>query len=93
MAQVRIPELLRELTGGRDQVAIDAASAADLIEALDRTFPGFADRLLDDSGLRRYWCVYVNGRDTRFGEGIQTSVEATDVVWILPTSSGGMYLP
>ncbi len=65
----------------------------DLIAALDLRHPGMGDALLDDSGLRRYWCVYVNGRDCRRIGGLATPVANGDRAWILPTTSGGMFAP
>ena len=87
---VRIPEVMRELTGGETEVASQAATVEGLIGDLDSRFPGLRDRLLDGSGLRRYINVYVNARDIRYGDSLATELSDGDVVWILPTSSGGM---
>lgn len=90
---VRIPELLTQECGGLSEVSLDAATVDDVITGLDTAHPGMRERLIDDSGLRRYWAVYVNGRDIRLGSSLATELAPGDVVWILPTSSGGMYLP
>jgi MoaD family protein len=91
--QVRIPELLRDAASGQVDVEADATTVRELIGTLDERYPGFRARLIDDSGLRRYWCVYVNGRDTRLGASLDTALTSDDVVWILPATSGGMFLP
>jgi MoaD family protein len=88
--QVRIPAVMQELTGGETEVASQAATVDWLIDDLDSRFPGMHDRLLDGSGLRRYINVYVNARDIRYGNSLATELSDGDVVWILPTSSGGM---
>jgi molybdopterin converting factor small subunit len=91
--RVRLPGLLRGATGGAVEVDLEASTVGDLIAALDLRHPGMGDALLDDSGLRRYWCVYVNGRDCRRIGGLATPVANGDRAWILPTTSGGMFAP
>lgn len=93
LVRVRIPELLWEATGGDAHVEVSATTIDELIAAVDAVHPGFAGLLLDESGLRRYWCIHVNGRDVRWLDGLTTAVTPADHVWILPTSSGGMFLP
>ena len=94
---VRLPRLLREpgTAGGSDggQFDLDAASVQDLVSALDRRRPGMADALLDESGLRRYWCIHVNGRSCRLLDGLATVLPDGAQVWILPATSGGMFAP
>lgn len=88
--QVRIPGVLQGLTLGAPEVVAPAGTLAALIDDLEARFPGMRDRLLDDSGLRRYLNIYVNGRNVRLGESLRTVLNEGDAVWILPTSSGGM---
>lgn len=90
---VRIPELLQDDASGHAEVEVEATSVRDLVDVLDERHPGMRARLIDESGLRRYWCVYVNGRDTRLGGSLDASLTSGDVVWILPATSGGMFLP
>jgi molybdopterin synthase sulfur carrier subunit len=44
---------------------------------------------VDDSGLRRYVNVFVNGQEVRFLSGLQTPVRSEDSVVILPAMAGG----
>lgn len=88
--QVRIPAVMLDLTGGEAEVTTKPATVEGLIGDLDSRFPGMAERLTDESGLRRYVNVYVNAHDIRYGQGLATELGDGDVVWILPTSSGGM---
>lgn len=91
--RVRLPGLLRDAADGAGEFEIAASTVADLITALDGVVPGLADALLDDSGLRRYWSVCVEGRSCRLMGGLATPLADGALVWILPTTSGGMYLP
>jgi sulfur-carrier protein len=87
---VRVPTTLRTLTGGEGQVAVEGATLAEVLDALDAVHPGFKDRLLDDDGkLRRFVNVFVADDDVRFLDGLETPVPAGETVSIVPAVAGG----
>jgi molybdopterin converting factor small subunit len=87
---VRVPTILRTLTGGEAEVSVDGATLADVIEALESSYAGFRTRVLDDDGkLRRFVNVYVNDDDVRFAEGLQTATPDGASVSIIPAVAGG----
>ena len=91
---VRIPTPLRKLTNEKDTVTANPPEAdgtlAELIDALEREYPGLKERLCDETGeLRRFVNVYVNGEDVRFLSGLQTPIEAGAEVSIVPAVAGG----
>ena len=88
---VRIPAPLRKLTSEQDTIVADeSGTLAQLIDALERQYPGLKERLCDETGeLRRFVNVYVNGEDVRFLSGLQTPVEAGAEVSIVPSVAGG----
>lgn len=87
--EVRIPTILRTYTGGAKQVEAAGGSIQAVIADLDARFPGIGERLLDDSGLRRFVNVYLNDEDVRFLDGLGTSVKDGDSLTILPAVAGG----
>ena len=87
---VRIPMPLRQLTGGRAEVAGAGPTLGDLIGALDRSHPGLGERLLQDGAVNRAINVYVNDEDIRFLSGLATAVADGDRVTIVPTVAGGV---
>jgi molybdopterin synthase sulfur carrier subunit len=87
---VRIPTIMRTLTGGAAEVAADGATLADVLRTLDGTYPGTAGRLLDDDGkLRRFVNVYVGDEDVRFAGGLGTPTPDGTLVSIIPAVAGG----
>ena len=48
--KVRIPTPLRKLTNNEEIVEVDAATIYDAIAELQARYPGFKERLLDDTG-------------------------------------------
>jgi len=87
---VRIPTPLRKLTGGADEVSIDAASISELIDNLETAHPGLKERLCDANGeIRRFVNVYLNDEDVRFLDGRNTALKDGDEVSIVPAIAGG----
>lgn len=82
---VRVPGFLRDVVPAAS-VQVAPGSLADVIAALDLAHPGIAQRLLDDSGLRRGVNVYVGSADVRYGDGLATAVPAAATVTILPVA-------
>ncbi len=67
MATVYIPALLQPLTGGRASVEAEGATVRQLIENLNRAFPGIRDRLLEEDRLRPNISVAVDGEVSPLG--------------------------
>ncbi|MBK9180292.1 MAG: MoaD/ThiS family protein [Acidimicrobiales bacterium] len=87
---VRIPTTLRPITGGASEVAVEGATLAEVLAALDAAHPGFGDRLLDEDGkLRRFVNVFVADEDVRFLQGLDTPVADGETVSIIPAVAGG----
>lgn len=88
--QVLIPTPLQKYTADQASVSVEAKSVAELIDALEVTFPGIRTRLCDDTGkLRRFLNFYVNSEDIRFLDNETTALKAGDEVSIVPAVAGG----
>ncbi|MEB3195415.1 MAG: MoaD/ThiS family protein [Cyanobacteriota bacterium] len=88
--QVLIPTPLQKYTADQASVSLEANSVAELIEAMDTTFPGIRTRLCDENGkIRRFLNFYVNSEDIRFLENETTSLNPGDEVSIVPAVAGG----
>ncbi len=86
---VRIPTPLRTLTGGADEVNATGANVGEIIEELEKRYPGMRDRLLDEKGVRRFVNIYVGDEDIRFLDGLKTEVKGGDQLSIIPAIAGG----
>lgn len=90
MTAVRIPPVLRAQVGGSKQVEVTGDTVGQVLDALVGSHPSLRDQLLTPDGeLNRFVNVYVNGRDVRYDQGLQTPVGATDTVVLLPAMAGG----
>jgi len=87
---VRVPTPLRKAAGGNRDVSASGATVTGVIEDLERQFPGFRERLVDETGgLRRFINIYINGEDIRFAQGVETPLKSGDELSIIPAVSGG----
>lgn len=87
---VRIPTPLRKLTLNQEVVEADGATIRELIESLERTYPGLKDRICDEQDqIRRFVNVFLNDEDVRFLDESETQVKSGDEVSIVPAIAGG----
>ncbi|HET6782191.1 MAG TPA: MoaD/ThiS family protein [bacterium] len=90
MATVRVPAPLRRLTSEQRIVTASGKTLAELVRDLDRQFPGFAARVLDNDGkILSFVNVFVDNEDVRFLQGLQTPVGNDTEVAIIPAMAGG----
>jgi molybdopterin synthase sulfur carrier subunit len=90
MASIRIPTPLRKLTNELEVVQAAGSNVNEILESLDKAFPGLKERICDEQGnVRRFVNVFVNDEDIRFLEEKATAVKDTDEISIVPAIAGG----
>lgn len=90
MATIRIPTPLRTYTQNKDEVTAPGATVGEVLQNLDKAFPGIGARLFDDKGaMRRYVNVFHNDEDIRFLKELETPVVDADKISIIPAIAGG----
>lgn len=88
--KVRIPTPLQKVTKNQPEVAVSAKNVKELLENLERQFPGIRDRLCDESGrVRRFVNIYLNEEDIRFLKQESTPLKDGDEISIVPAIAGG----
>jgi len=87
---VHIPTPLRKLTDNQAEVELEAETISQLVDGLEDTYTGLAEKLLDEGGeIRRYVNIFVNDEDIRFLDGKDTPLNDGDSVSIVPAIAGG----
>lgn len=87
---LRVPAPLRRLTQGAETLELNGATLRECLKEADQRFPGFWERLVDDSGaLRPFINVFVNGDDVRFLRELDTETRPGDEITIVPAVAGG----
>lgn len=87
---VGIPAPLQRLAKNQQEVEVQGGNIKELIENLEKKFPGIKERICDEKGkVRRFINIYVNGEDVRFLQQDETPLKDGDEVSIIPAIAGG----
>ena len=87
---IRIPTPLRSATDGQSTVEVEGATVDEALRTLVDRYPDLADNLYnEDDELRQFVNVYVGDEDIRFGDGVDTTLDAGDEVSLVPSIAGG----
>jgi molybdopterin synthase sulfur carrier subunit len=90
MTIVFVPSSLRRYTAGQSKAQVSGGTINDILEDLERQYPGVKSRLCDDSGqIKRYVNIFVNDEEIRALQGADTAVSDRDEVSIVPAMAGG----
>jgi sulfur-carrier protein len=87
-----IPAGLREFTGGKSRVQLDASPATltDALAALWTLYPGVRDRMATEQGqIRQHINIFIGDEDVRYTGGLMSAVPAGAQISIIPAVSGG----
>ena len=84
--RVMIPSALRSYTGA-GEVAAAGATLGDMLDDLDRQFPGIRFRVIDEQDrIRRHIRFFVNGEQTF---DLAHPLAGEDEIYIIQALSGG----
>lgn len=87
MATVVVPALLRPLTNGQERVEVTGRNVGQVIDDLERQFPGFREHLLQAGELKPSIAVSIDGE---MGTGgLLDRVKDSSEVFFIPAIGGG----
>src|SRR6478736_1705633 len=88
--EVSVPTLLRDCTGGRNPVTVEAATLADALKSLRETYPLLRVHLYDEAErLRPHVMIFYNEESTRWLERLDVPLRPGDRLEIVQAVSGG----
>lgn len=81
---------LRSCCGGVSHLSLSARSVRDALTEIEQQHAALYRSVCDETGaVRRHLNVFVNSDHIRDRRGLETTLEAGDVLTILPAVSGG----
>lgn len=89
MPSIKIPTPLRVYTGNQAQVEVQGATIGDALNHLTTQYPELRQHLFNDKELRNFVNVFIGEEDIRFLNGLDTEIEETDSLRIIPSIAGG----
>ena len=85
--QVHIPSPLRSYTGNKSLVNADGKSVKEVLQQLDKTYPGIRFRMIDEQdGIRQHIKLYVDRKQINT---ISVELKGTEIIHIICALSGG----
>ena len=89
MPSIKIPTPLRPYTGNQAQVSVSGATVGAALNDLTAQYPELRQHLFKEDELRNFVNVYLGDEDVRFLGGLETDLEASDSLRIIPSIAGG----
>jgi adenylyltransferase/sulfurtransferase len=91
MTTIRIPTPLRAYTGGQSEVPVNGANIAEVLADLAVQYPAIQPHLFNEGGdLRPFVNLFVDEKNIRDLQGIDTPVSEGDRVMLVPSIAGGL---
>jgi molybdopterin converting factor small subunit len=90
MPSVQLPALMKYYVDNQRELAVPAASVAELVDNLLAQYPALRPHLFDAQGsLRRHFNIFVNGANIRDLNGMDTPLAEGDKVLLMASAAGG----
>ena len=89
-AKVRIPVAFRKYVKNQTEIDVEGDTLGKVMAGLIETIPEIKGKLYDDDGqIRKYLNIYINQKDVRYLNGVNSSVKDGDEIALIPTVVGG----
>lgn len=89
MASIKIPTPLRQYTGNNAVVEINGATVGAGLDDLVTQYPELQTHLYDGPQLRNFVNVFLGDEDIRFLQELDTPLDETSRLRIIPAIAGG----
>ncbi|MFW5929114.1 MAG: MoaD/ThiS family protein [Halobacteriota archaeon] len=89
MPTIKVPAVLSD-GGSAEKVDVEGDTVRAAFDAYtDGHGSEIEEKVLDGDEIKEYINVYVNGRDVRDEDGLDTALDEDDEIRIIPAASGG----
>lgn len=78
-------------TDNQREIRVKGKNLGEVLDKLTKRYGNeFKKKLFDKEGnTKRFINIYINGKDTRFLDGLETKLKKGDEILIIPAVSGG----
>ncbi|PZC40478.1 MAG: molybdopterin synthase sulfur carrier subunit [Chloroflexi bacterium] len=84
--------VIQKITNNQKEFVSEGSNIKDLIQNIEKEFPGFKNHILTDSNeVHQFLNIYVNDEDIRFLSNLETAIKDGDVISFLPALAGGSF--
>ncbi|GAB3372484.1 ubiquitin family protein [Azotobacter armeniacus] len=90
MPTLFVPAPFRKFVKDLPKLEVGARSISALFEEVDMQYPGFSSQLHgQDGSMKKYIKIFVNGKDIKALDGLETVLGTHDEVFIVSAMAGG----
>lgn len=89
MANIKIPTPLRVYTNNQAQVTVKGTTVGAALNDLTDQYPELRQHLFNGADLRNFVNVFLDEDDVRFLDGLNTEIDDTTNLRIIPSIAGG----
>ncbi len=87
--KVIVPTALRQYTGKKDELQLNAGNVKSALQELVSTYPNLRGRLCSENGrLSRFINIHVNEEEVQYLSGEETPLEDGDTLMLVPAVAG-----
>ena len=87
--EVRVTANMQKHLDNQKSVPAAGSTVRDVLDDVDRRYPGFKDLVMTDGQLLRFVNIYLNDEDVRYLQQLDTQMSEGDVLSVLPALAGG----
>jgi sulfur-carrier protein len=90
MTTIKIPTPLRSYTGGSAEIKVNGETVGAALGDLVTQHPDLRPHLYNGQELRNFVNVFIGEEDIRYRDGLETPLEPSDNLRIIPSIAGGI---
>jgi len=90
MPSIKIPSPLRAYTDNQATVDVSGNTIGAALDDLTSKYPELRNHLYEGNKLRNFVNIFVGDEDVRFLDGMETEIDDSDSVRIIPSIAGGL---
>ena len=90
MPTLTLPALMKYYVNDLSEVQITGSTVSQAINDLTSQYPAIKPHIIDDQGrLRRHVNLFINKENINNLNGLDTSIEESDIIILMPSITGG----
>jgi molybdopterin synthase sulfur carrier subunit len=90
MPTITLPALMKYYVNDLSEVRVTGSTVSQALNDLTAQYPTIKPHILDNQGrLRRHINLFVNKENIKNLEGIETTVQESDLIILMPSITGG----
>jgi len=90
MPKLTLPALMKYYVNDLSEVQITGSTVSQAINDLTSQYPAIKPHIIDNQGrLRRHVNLFINKENINNLNGLDTSIEESDIIILMPSITGG----